>query len=180
MSLGPALSIAIVVVLCVGLFVMLAWVWARALEVREPKARRRRLGRGQLIALPVLLILGGGRSWSPPGVTDSGLLIGLRVTIALALILALVLFDQDLRRRADDPPTRHRLTAWGVAAIGAVLAAVAATTAATAAATGDLAVAMAVPATLAALAAVGALDLALALAILRRRRERAARTRSDP
>jgi hypothetical protein len=176
MPLGPALTVLIAVVLCVGVLVLLAWVWARALEVREPTPRRRRVGRGQLIALPLLLLLLGVRpSSSGSGPPDSGPVVALRLGVAGALILALVLYDQDLRRRADDPRTRHRVTGWGIAAIAAVVSAVALVTAEVWASSGEPAIALAVPGSLVALGALGVLDLAVARAILRRRLERAAR-----
>ena len=178
-----ALNIVIAVVLCAGVFVLLAWVWARALEEREPRPRRRRVGRGQLIALPLLLLLGIRPSSPGSGPVDSGPVIALRVGIAVALILALVLYDQDLRRRADDARSRRRLTAWGVAAIAAVVAAVALTTAGVWVSSGEPVIALAVPGSLVALAVVGVLEYALARAILRHRLERAARAvvdRTDP
>lgn len=175
MPLGPALNVLIVVVLFAGVFVLLAWVWARALEVAEPRPRRRRVGRGQLIALPLLLFFGIRPSSSGFGPPDSGAVIALRVGVAAALVLALVLFDQDLRRRADDRRSGHRLSGWGVAAIVAVVAAVALITAEVWLSTGELAVALAAPGSMVALAVVGVLDYALARAILRRRLERAVR-----
>jgi hypothetical protein len=175
MPLGPALTVLIAVVLCVGVLVLLAWVWARALEVREPTPRRRRVGRGQLIALPLLLLLGVRPSSSGSGPPDSGPVVALRLGVAGALILALVLYDQDLRRRADDPRTRHRVTGWGIAAIAAVVSAVALVTTEVWGSSGEPAVALAVPGSLVALGVLGVLDLAVARAILRRRLERAAR-----
>src|SRR3954451_15575533 len=168
MELGLAVRVAIVVLLCLGCFVLIAWVWAKELEVPSGRPRRRGLSRWQLVALPLLLLITS--AYAAPGlrVQDTGFLLALRVAAAVALILALFLFDQDLRLRAGDPPARHRLTRWGVASLAAVLVAVALETAEVAVATGDRVVALAGPAVLVGVAAIAWLDFLLAMTILRR------------
>jgi hypothetical protein len=174
MEPGGAVNVAIVVVLCIACFVGVAWVWAKAIEVPDRRARRRGLSRWQLLGAPLVLLAVSTRNPAGDRVPDTSLLLTLRVGVAVAAIVAVFLFDRDLRLRADDPPERHRLTVWGIGALAAILMGVGLQTAVAATTLGDPVEALWVPGALLALAVVAGLDLLLALAIRRRWRQRAA------
>jgi drug/metabolite transporter (DMT)-like permease len=176
MGPGPVVGIALVAVLGAACFLGLAWVWAKVLDDPARAARRRPRGlpRFQLVALPLLLLI-----WSVTPVPDAApgapaMDIPQRGPAAGLLVAAVLLLDQDLRRRADDPRSRHRLTPWGVGAIGAVVLGVAVVSAQVAATANEPVLAVELPAVLLALVAVAGLELLLALAIRRRWRRRRA------
>lgn len=177
MSIGLGVNVAIVVALCAGLFVMLAWVWAKALEGRPVKARRRGVGPARLISTPLVLVALAATTWPRHRVPHSELLFSSYAAVVLSAIMALVLFDQDLRRRAEDPPTRHRLTAWGIAGMAAIVIAVVSLAAPSAVETGDLAGALQPPMAMLVFLTVAGLDILLAQAIRRRWHRRAAEAR---
>lgn len=177
-------TVAIAGVLGVGCFVLLAWVWAKALDERSrsPRpSRRRGVGRVQLVVLSLLLLIGSATATRGlPVQGDPLVLLQLRLAAAVALIGALLLFDRDLRRRADDPRDRHHVTGWGAAALGAVLVGALLSATEIAIATDDPVFVVVGPATVVALAAVAVLEFRVALAIQRRwERRRTAKRDAD-
>jgi hypothetical protein len=131
----------------------------------------------QLVVLSVLVLIGSATATR--GLTVQGdpvAQLQLRLASAVALIAALLLFDQDLRRRADDPRDRHRISGFGVGALGAVLVAALLSAAEIGDATGDPAFGVAGPAVLVGLGLLALLGFRLALRLQRRwERRRAAR-----
>jgi peptidoglycan/LPS O-acetylase OafA/YrhL len=175
MSPGPV-SIALVAVLGAACFLGLAWVWAKVLDDPARSARRRPRGlpRFQLVALPLLLLVWSVTPVPEPAPGAPAVDIPQRGPAAVLLVAAVLLLDQDLRRRADDPRRRHRLTPWGAGAVAAVVLAVAVLTAQVAATANEPVLAVEVPAVLLALVALAGLELLLALALRRRWRRRRA------
>ncbi len=165
MELVPEGSIAIVVAICAACFVLLAWVWAKVLDDPSPRPRRRGIGRVQLAVLSVLLLASSLSPRNVPPESDAVTVLQLHIAAAVALIAALLLFNEDLRRRADDPRDLHRVTGWGAAAIGAGLLAAVLAAVEVSVAAGDGTYGVAVLAVVLGIAVLAVLDFRLALAI---------------